>query len=95
MNRQFRVSAPNLLVVADFTCVPMIGGFGYTAFVVDAYAGLIGGWECSLKKDTAFVVRALRDAAAYRTRRGHPFDATIHHSDAGSPSTPQNVSARC
>jgi hypothetical protein len=22
------------------------GGLGYTAFVVDAYAGLIPGWEC-------------------------------------------------
>ena len=83
VGRRWRVSAPNLLVVADFTYVPMIGGFGYTAFVVDAYAGLIPGWECSLNKDTGFVERALRHAAAYRARQGHPFDATIHHSDAG------------
>lgn len=33
---------------------------GYTAFVVDAYAGVIAGWECSLTKDAAFVERALR-----------------------------------
>lgn len=26
------------------------GGFGYTAFVIDAYAGLIPGWECSTSK---------------------------------------------
>ena len=44
----------------------MVCGFGYTAFVVDAYAGLIPGWECSLVKDTDFVERALRHAAAYR-----------------------------
>ena len=44
--------------------MPMTCGFGYTAFVVDAYAGLIAGWECSLTKDTGFVERALRHAAA-------------------------------
>ncbi len=62
----------------------MTCGFGYTAFVVDAYAGLIAGWECSLTKDTGFVERALRNAAAFRARQGRPFDDTIHHSDAGS-----------
>jgi len=65
----------------------MTRGFGYTAFVVDAYAGVIPGWECSLRKDTGFVERALRHAAAYRTRQGHPFDDAIHHSDAGSQYT--------
>ena len=62
----------------------MACGFGYTAFIVDAYAGLIPGWECSLRKDTGFVERALRHAAAYRARQGHPLDDVIHHSDAGS-----------
>ena len=81
VGRRWRVTAPNLLVVADFTYVPMVCGFGYTAFVVDAYAGLIPGWECSLRKDTGFVERALRHAAAYRTRQGHPLDDAIHHSD--------------
>jgi putative transposase len=75
------------LEVADFTYVPMVSGFGYTAFVIDAYAGLIPGWECSLTKDTAFVERALRHAAAFRARQGHPFDDAIHHSDAGSQYT--------
>jgi transposase InsO family protein len=84
VGRRWRVTAPNLLVVADFTYVPMVAGFGYTAFVVDAYAGLIPGWECSLRKDTGFVERALRHAAAYRARQGHPLDDAIHHSDAGS-----------
>ncbi|MBV8228969.1 MAG: IS3 family transposase [Planctomycetaceae bacterium] len=87
VGRQWRVAAPNLLEVADFTYVPMTCGFGYTAFVVDAYAGLIPGWECSLVKDTGFVKRALRHAVAFRTRQGHPFDDAIHHSDAGSQYT--------
>ena len=43
--RHWRVAAPNLLVVADFSYVPMACGLGYTAFIVDAYAGLIPGWE--------------------------------------------------
>ncbi len=40
VDRNFRVPAPNLLVVADFTYVRLAsGGFVYTAFVVDAFAG--------------------------------------------------------
>ena len=83
VRRRFGVIAPNRLLVADFTYVPMDGGgFGYTAFVIDAYAGLIPGWECSLTKNTAFVERAIRAAAMYRARGGHPLTGdTIHHSD--------------
>jgi transposase InsO family protein len=62
----------------------MTRGFGYTAFVVDAYAGVIAGWECSLVKDTGFVERALRHAVAFRIRKGQPLHDAIHHSDAGS-----------
>ena len=87
VGRRWRVAAPNRLLVADFTYVPMAAGFGYTAFVIDAYAGVITGWECSLHKDTEFVERALRNAAAFRARQGHPLDDTIHHSDAGSQYT--------
>ena len=47
-------------------------GAGYTAFVVDAYAGVIPGWECSLVKDTGFVERALRHAVALPDLRGPP-----------------------
>ena len=87
VRRRWRVAALNRLVVADFTYVPMAAGFGYTAFVIDAYAGVITGWECSLRKDTEFVERALRNAAAFRARQGHPLDDAIHHSDAGSQYT--------
>jgi putative transposase len=50
----------------------MVGGFGYSAFVIDAYAGVIAGWECSLRKTTALVERAIRGAVARRAREGHP-----------------------
>ncbi len=86
VDRNFRVRSPNLLVVADFTYVRLAsGGFVYTAFVVDAFAGRIVGWECSTSKQTAFVESAIRQAAALRARQGRPWTgSTIHHSDAGS-----------
>ncbi len=89
VRRQFKASRPGELVVADFTYVPMdTGRFGYTAFVIDAFAGLIPGWECSLSKRTTFVETAIRQAAAYRARQGRPFTGKeIHHSDAGSQYT--------
>jgi transposase InsO family protein len=53
VNRQFRAARPGQLNVADFTYVPLVTGqFCYTAFVIDAYAGLIPGWECSASKET-------------------------------------------
>ncbi|CAN5857824.1 hypothetical protein BH23ACT5_BH23ACT5_00850 [soil metagenome] len=89
VDRHFKVAAPNELVVADFTYVPMAGGwFAYTAFVIDAYADRIVGWECSTSKETAFVEAAIRQAADFRAREGIPLDgSTIHHSDAGSQYT--------
>jgi putative transposase len=89
VNRQFTVAAPNTLLVADFTYVRLaVGGFVYTAFVIDAFAGRIVGWECSTSKHTAFVQRAITQAAALRTRQGNPLqNKAIHHSDAGSQYT--------
>ena len=89
VKRDFAAQRPGQLHVADFTYVPLDGGgFGYTAFVIDAFAGLIAGWECSLSKETAFVERAIRQAAALRARQGHPIGGpAVHHSDAGSQYT--------
>lgn len=89
VDRQFRVDAPNVLVVADFTYVRLATGvFVYTAFVIDAFAGRIVGWQCCASKHTAFVESAIRQAAATRTRDGNPLTgSTIHHSDAGSQYT--------
>lgn len=50
VKRQFRVPAPNVLLVADFTYVRLShGAFVYTAFAIDAYAGRIVGWTCSAR----------------------------------------------
>jgi putative transposase len=88
VNRQFSAQRPDALWVADFTYVPMTCGFGYTAFVIDAFAGLIPGWACSTSKHTRFIESAIRQAARMRTRQGHPLTGdTIHHSDADSQYT--------
>ncbi|MGH3276618.1 MAG: DDE-type integrase/transposase/recombinase [Streptosporangiaceae bacterium] len=65
VNRDFRAGRPGELLVADFTYVALAGGgFAYAAFVIDAFAGAILGWECSLAKTTAFVQRAIAQAGA-------------------------------
>jgi transposase InsO family protein len=89
VERQFKADRPGLLHVADFTYVPLAGGrFCYTAFVIDAYAGLIPGWECSASKKSAFIESALRQATEYRRKKGHQIgEDAIHHSDAGSQYT--------
>ena len=88
VDRRFAVPAPNRLLVADFTYVKLICGvFVYVAFVIDAYAGTIVGWERSASKQTRFVESAIRQAVALRSRQGHPIDGAIHHSDAGSQYT--------
>lgn len=54
VDRQFGVSAPNVLLVADFTYVKLITGvFVYVAFVIDAYAGTIVGWKDRLPSTPA------------------------------------------
>jgi len=89
VQRNFKAAGPGQLDVADFTCVPPdSGGFAYTAFVIDACAGYIGGWECSRTKATAFVIRAIRQAVGRFRKAGHPLAGlAIHHSDAGSQYT--------
>jgi putative transposase len=63
VRRQFKAARPGQLHVADFTYVQMVTGrFTYTAFVIDAFAGLIPGWECSLSEQAAFVEAAIRQA---------------------------------
>jgi putative transposase len=89
LNRHFRAARPGQLHVADFTYVPLASGrFAYTAFVIDAYAGLIPGWECSASKETEFIESALMQATQYRRMKGQQIAGyPVHHSDAGSQYT--------
>ena len=82
VNRQFRVPAPNLLWVSDFTYVATWKGFVYVAFVIDAYARRIVGWRVSRKAHAGFVLDALEQAV--HERRPAKETGLVHHSDRGS-----------
>lgn len=80
VNRQFRVPAPDMLWVSDFTYVATWQGFAYVAFVIDAYARRIVGWRVSRTANASFVLDALEQAVHQR----RPGSGLVHHSDRGS-----------
>ena len=80
VNRQFRVSRPNVLWVSDFTYVATWAGFVYVAFVIDAYARRIVGWRVSRSAHAGFVLDALEQALAERRPVA---GGLVHHSDRG------------
>jgi hypothetical protein len=80
VNRQFRVPAPNMLWVSDFTYVATWQGFVHVAFVIDAFARRIVGWRVSRTGHAGFVLDAL-EQAVHQRRSGA---GLVHHSDRGS-----------
>ena len=82
VNRQFRVPAPNMLWVSDFTYVATWKGFVYVAFVIDAYARKIVGWRVSTSPHAGFVLDALEQAV--HERRPTKSMGLVHHSDRAS-----------
>jgi putative transposase len=80
VNRQFTAPRPNALWVSDFTFVATWSGFVYVAFVIDAFARRIVGWQVSRSARAEFVLdaleQALHDRQPWRTN-------LIHHSDRG------------
>ncbi|MTH62390.1 IS3 family transposase [Paracoccus litorisediminis] len=82
VNRQFRVPAPNMLWVSDFTYVATWKGFVYVAFVIDAFARKIVGWRVSTSAHAGFVLDALEQAV--HDRRPAKGIGLVHHSDRGS-----------
>jgi putative transposase len=88
VDRQFKVAAPDLLWVADFTYVVRIGGrWCYTAFTIDAFADTIVGWHTTAVADAAMVETSFDHGLEHRARQGHHLAGTIHHSDAGTQYT--------
>ncbi len=80
VNRDFKVSRPNALWVADFSYVATWAGFVHVAFVIDAFARRIVGWRVSRSAETGFVLDALEQALHDR----RPIDDDlVHHSDRG------------
>jgi putative transposase len=95
VNRQFRVPAPNMLWVSDFTYVATWKGFVYVAprhglsdqwrshgSIIDAYARKIVGWRVSTSAHAGFVLDALEQAV--HDRRPGKGTGLVHHSDKGS-----------
>ncbi len=95
VNRQFRVPAPNMLWVSDFTYVATWKGFVYVAprhghsdqwrshgSIIDAYARKIVGWRVSTSPHAGFVLDALEQAV--HERRPVKGMGLVHHSDRGS-----------
>jgi putative transposase len=82
VNRQFRVPAPNMLWVSDFTYVATRKGFVYVAFVIDAYARKTVGWRVSTSPHAGFVLDALEQAV--HELRPVKAMGLVHHSDRGS-----------
>jgi putative transposase len=81
VKRDFKVTRPNALWVADLTYVATWRGFVYVAFVIDAFARRIVGWRVlnSLRADIALdaLEQALHD------RQLGEDEQLIHHSDRG------------
>jgi putative transposase len=82
VDRNFHVAAPNVLWVADITYVATWRGFGYVAFVVDAFSRRILGWRVTASPRAELALDALE--MAVWTRRGDRLDGLVHHSDRGS-----------
>jgi len=81
VNRNFNVSRPNALWVADLTYVATWRGFVYVAFVIDAFARRIVGWRVSNSLHTDIALDALEQALYDREAAQH--GELIHHSDRG------------
>jgi putative transposase len=90
VDRQFTVTAPDRLWVADITYVPTWTGFLYLAVVLDAWSRRVVGWAMETHLRTGLVLAALNMAVAQR-QPTH----VIHHSDQGCQYTSLAFGSRC
>jgi len=80
LNRQFQISEPNKVWVADITYIPCRAGRLYLASVLDLCTREIVGWQLGDRMTTALVLNALDKA--YMNKQ--PGVELLHHSDRGS-----------
>ena len=90
VERDFSVSGPNRLWVADITYIPTWAGFLYLAVVLDAWSRRVVGWAMATHLRTELVLDALDMALTQR----RPSDV-IHHSDQGCQYTSIAFGQRC
>ncbi len=67
--------------LADLTYVRTWSGYVYAAFIIDAFARMIVGWQASRSLRTDLCLDALEQAIW--ARREHGLDDLVHHSDRG------------
>ena len=77
LNREFDVTAPNLIWSGDITYIWAQGKWHYLAVVMDLYARRVVGWALSNKPDAYLVIKTLY--MAYE-QRGKP-QGLLFHSD--------------
>jgi transposase InsO family protein len=80
LQRDFTISEPNRVWVADMTQHRTDEGWLYLAAVLDAGDRMVVGWSMSERATTELVV----DAVSQAVRRRQPNAGVIHHSDRGS-----------
>lgn len=90
VDRDFEVTAPDELWVADITYIPTWAGFLYLAVVVDAFSRRVVGWSMKTHLRTDLVLEALNMALWQRRPEG-----VIHHSDQGTQYTSIAFGLRC
>ena len=90
VERDFAVSGPDDLWVADITYVPTWAGFLYLAVVVDAWSRRVIGWSMATHLRTELVLDAFNMALWQRRP-----ESVIHHSDQGTQYTSIAFGLRC
>jgi putative transposase len=90
VERNFTVTGPDQLWVADITYIPTWAGFLYLAVVLDAFSRRIVGWAMETHLRTELVLDALNMALWRRRPSG-----VIHHSDQGCQYTSIAFGKRC
>lgn len=83
VDRDFTVTAPNRLWLADLTYVKTHSGWVYVAFIIDAYSRRVFGWQASRSLRADLAIDALEMAMFNRRRAGADLTGLIHHSDLG------------
>jgi putative transposase len=79
LGRDFRVSRPDLVYVADISYIPTEEGWLYLATEMDLFSHRIVGWSLSGRLTRELALAALEMAVGLR----RPEPGLIHHSDQG------------
>jgi putative transposase len=80
LDRNFTVSEPNKVWVADITYLWTLEGWLYIAAVVDLFSRRVVGWSMASMMHT----KLISDAFTMALNRRQPTSKLMHHSDRGS-----------